>query len=101
MAYKLYLHGWNVRQFPAHIVVIDWMADYHHPHSALLGLVSAMYSLGAIVIVPFVPSVVDRFGRRHAILIGSILMIFGGILQGAALNREYLMAFGTLEHFSS
>ena len=64
------------------------MADYHHPRSTLLGLVSAMYSLGAIVALPFVPSVVDKFGRRHSILIGSLLMIIGGVLQGAALNRK-------------
>lgn len=71
------------------------MADYHHPRSTLLGLMSAMYSLGAIVAVPFVPSIVDKFGRRYAILIGSIIMIIGGVLQGAALNYEWVMAFGT------
>ena len=65
---------------------LTWMADYHHP--TLLGLVSAMYSLGAIVALPFVPSVVDKFGRRHSILIGSLLMIIGGVLQGVALNRK-------------
>ena len=49
---------------------------------------SAMYSLGAIVAVPVVPSVVDKSGRRNSILLGSILMISGGILQGAALNGK-------------
>jgi len=67
---------------------LTWVADYHHPRSTLLGLVSAMYSLGAIVALPFVPCVVDKFGRRRSILIGSIPMVIGGVLQGAALNRK-------------
>jgi MFS family permease len=75
------------------------MADYHHPRSALLGLISAMYSLGAIVALPIVPSVVDKFGRRHSIFIGSLLTMFGGVLQGAALNRKRLMVFGIPECF--
>ena len=64
------------------------MTDYDHPRSALLGLMSAMYPLGGIVVGPFVPSIVDKFGRRYSILIGSIFMIIGGVLQGAALNRK-------------
>ncbi|KAI9574381.1 hypothetical protein HD554DRAFT_30230 [Boletus coccyginus] len=34
----------------------------------------------------FVSSVVDEFGRQRSILIGSIITIIGGVLQGAALN---------------
>ncbi|KAF9234366.1 hypothetical protein BU15DRAFT_65802 [Melanogaster broomeanus] len=45
-----------------------------------------MYSLGGIAAVPFVASVTDNLGRRYSILFGSTLMIFGGILQGAAQN---------------
>lgn len=62
------------------------MADYHHPRAGLLGLMSAMYSLGGIAAVPFVPSVVDTSGRRYSIFIGSIFVMTGAVLQGAALN---------------
>ncbi|EGO02294.1 hypothetical protein SERLA73DRAFT_166753 [Serpula lacrymans var. lacrymans S7.3] len=64
--------------------VTSWLDFYNHPRSALLGLISAMYSLGAICAVPLVPVVTDRFGRRRAIFFGSILMIIGAILQAAA-----------------
>jgi len=73
--------------------MINRIADYHNPRSALLGLVSAMYSLGAIIALPFVPPVVDKIGRRCSILIESILMIIGGVLQGAALNRKRSTVF--------
>ncbi|KIJ69835.1 hypothetical protein HYDPIDRAFT_78057 [Hydnomerulius pinastri MD-312] len=64
--------------------VTSWLDFYNHPRSALLGLMSAMYSLGAIVAVPIVPYVTDKLGRRYSILFGSFLMIIGAILQAAA-----------------
>ncbi|RDB20183.1 Lactose permease [Hypsizygus marmoreus] len=59
---------------------------FNSPRSTLLGLISAMYSLGAIVVLPLVPLVTDGLGRRNAILLGSIIMIIGAALQTAAQN---------------
>lgn len=61
---------------------------FNSPRSALLGLISAMYSLGAILALPFVPFVTDNLGRRMAIVFGSILMILGALLQGFSKNCE-------------
>ncbi|KAI9574397.1 hypothetical protein HD554DRAFT_2229861 [Boletus coccyginus] len=60
--------------------------DYDHPRSALLGLMVAMYSLGSVAAISFVPSVVDKMGRRYPILLGGVISMVGGILQGSALN---------------
>ncbi|KAF9234365.1 general substrate transporter [Melanogaster broomeanus] len=46
--------------------VTSWLDFYNHPHSALLGLMSAMYPLGGIAALPFVPSVTDNLGRRSS-----------------------------------
>ncbi|TFK23547.1 hexose transporter [Coprinopsis marcescibilis] len=64
----------------------SWDLYFNKPRKAELGLMSAIYSLGAIVAVPFVPYVTDRFGRRFAILLGSIIMVLGAALQTAAQN---------------
>ncbi|KAG9317748.1 hexose transporter [Chiua virens] len=66
--------------------VPSWLEYYHHPRSASLGLMSAMYSLGAVAAIPFVSSVVDTIGRRYPILFGGIIQIIGAILQGSAAN---------------
>jgi len=50
---------------------------------------SAMYSLGAIVSLPFVPPVTDYLGRRMAIIFGSVLMVIGAALQTAAQNCKW------------
>ena len=51
----------------------------------------AIYSLGAICAVPFVAFVTDTWGRRFAILFGSIIMIIGAALQTAAQNCTSLL----------
>ncbi|KAK0443916.1 major facilitator superfamily domain-containing protein [Desarmillaria tabescens] len=66
--------------------VDSWDTFYHSPRSTLLGLMSAIYSLGAIVVLPIVPYVTDHLGRRWAIVFGSILMIIGAALQAASHN---------------
>ncbi|KAK7029379.1 hypothetical protein VNI00_014633 [Paramarasmius palmivorus] len=59
---------------------------FHSPRSALLGLMSAIYSLGAIIVLPAVPWVSDHLGRRWAIILGSIIMMMGAAIQAAAQN---------------
>jgi len=59
---------------------------FHSPRSALLGLMSAIYSLGAILSLPFVPLLTDGLGRRWSIVCGSGIMIVGAILQAASQN---------------
>ncbi|KAF8154347.1 hexose transporter [Mycena galopus ATCC 62051] len=66
--------------------VDSWDTFYHSPRSTLLGVMSAAYSLGAIIALPAVPYVNDVLGRRMAIIFGSILMIIGAVLQTASQN---------------
>ena len=71
-------------------VVLDglftYLSVFHHPRSTILGLISALYSLGAICALPLVPLVSDRLGRRMSIVLGSIFMVIGAVLQTASQN---------------
>src|SRR6187402_3545090 len=60
---------------------------------ALLGIINASYSLGAICAVPFAPMFNQYVGRRWAIMCGSITMVIGAILQGFAQHGERLRIF--------
>jgi len=48
----------------------------------LLGFVNSSYMLGSVLAVPLAPWVAQKFGRRWSIMIGSLIMVFGAILQG-------------------
>ena len=49
---------------------------------SILGFISACYQLGSILGVPVAPWVNQRFGRRWSIMIGSLIMVVGALLQG-------------------
>ncbi|KAI5364778.1 Putative major facilitator, sugar transporter, major facilitator superfamily [Septoria linicola] len=81
-------------------IVDPWQEYFGHPEGALLGIIGAMYSLGAICSLPFVPFLTQRFGRRWSIFIGSWIMVLGAIIQctaqhvGMYLAARWLLGFG-------
>lgn len=68
--------------------VESWQVFFSHPEGSILGVLNSMYSLGTIVALPFVSWFADKFGRRMSILLGSVIMIIGAILQTATQNCE-------------
>lgn len=52
----------------------------------MLGLMSSMYSLGAVVALPFVALVTDGIGRRWTIVASSFIMVGGAVIQTCAQN---------------
>jgi len=53
---------------------------------AMLGFISSCYQLGSILAVPIAPWFNQRFGRRWAIMAGSIIMVVGAIIQGFSVH---------------
>ncbi|KFH42472.1 Lactose permease-like protein [Hapsidospora chrysogenum ATCC 11550] len=66
----------------------------------LKGIIAAAYSLGAILSLPFIGVVNDRFGRRWSIFGGSAIMVAGAIIQGFSVHvgmyvvARLLLGFG-------
>lgn len=55
---------------------------------AMLGFISSCYQLGSIFGVPIAPWLNQRYGRRWSIMIGSIIMCIGAILQAFAQHGK-------------
>jgi len=62
------------------------MPDFNNPQGALLGVINAAFSIGAVLSLPIVPWINDRVGRKHSITIGSIILVVGVVLQTASVN---------------
>lgn len=81
-------------------IVEAWDTYFNSPEGAIKGIIAAIYSLGAICSLPFIPAFNDRFGRRWSIFFGSCVMIGGAAIQGAAQNvgmyllARWLLGFG-------
>ncbi|KAJ4188481.1 hypothetical protein NW755_006643 [Fusarium falciforme] len=77
-----------------------WKEQFGSPKGALLGITSASYPLGAILSTPLSAFISDRFGRRQSIIIGSLIMILGVVMQtvsssiGLFLGGRIVVGFG-------
>lgn len=77
-----------------------WQEYFDHPSGSLLGILSAIMSLGSLAALPAVPYTADLLGRRMGILIGCLIMILGVVLQtisanyGMFLAARFLIGFG-------
>ncbi|KAF6814463.1 MFS sugar transporter [Colletotrichum sojae] len=72
--------------------VESWFEYFGRPNSSRLGLLNAMYSLGALMAIPFVPFASNYLGRRRTILLGSWIMVLGAGLQAGARNQDMFLA---------
>jgi len=72
--------------------IAGWQEYFNHPDGSILGILSAAYSLGTVLALPFVPFVTDRLGRKLPIVIGSIIMVIGAILQTATQNSPSIIS---------
>ncbi|KAJ4264254.1 hypothetical protein NW762_005448 [Fusarium torreyae] len=78
-----------------------WNEDLGHPTGSTLGLVANIQLIGGVVALPVSPIIADRFGRRMGILVGSLFIIGGAIMQGAGpsigtfLGGRGLVGFGS------
>ncbi len=67
------------------------LLDFDNPEGSLKGIIAAAYSLGAILSLPFIPIINDKFGRRWSIFGGSLVMVIGALIQG--FSQHGMFAF--------
>ncbi|KAI0127260.1 general substrate transporter [Xylariales sp. AK1849] len=72
--------------------VLTYRTDFGNPTGDRLGLLNAMYSLGGLMAVPFVPTVSQYLGRRWTIVVASLIMFLGASLQAGAANVNMFLA---------
>jgi MFS family permease len=51
-----------------------------------------MYSLGALMAIPFVPSASQFLGRRWSIIVASLIMCVGAGMQAGSVNVDMFLA---------
>ena len=80
--------GFDSQLINALQIVPTWVEFFNDPQGSAKGIISAAYSLGAVLSLPFIPYVNDRWGRRWSIFGGSAVMCVGAAIQCAAQNRK-------------
>lgn len=85
--------GFDSQLINALQIVPSWISYFDDPQGPVKGIIAASYSLGAIISLPFVGIVNDKFGRRWSIFGGSVIMVIGALIQGLSINvGQYIAA---------
>lgn len=87
MGFKQYSRGKTVSKHLEQVAVAN-NPDFHTPNGALLGVMTAAFSIGAVLGLPLVPYINDRYGRKACIVLGSLIITVGAILQTASVNSK-------------
>ncbi|KAH6711691.1 MFS transporter [Leptodontidium sp. MPI-SDFR-AT-0119] len=72
--------------------VSHWQDYFGHPTGSRLGVLNASYNLGGLITLPLVPWVNDKFGRKHSITLGSLILCCGVVVQAASQNYGMFLA---------
>lgn len=86
-------NGDNSMVFNSYQNIKLWQEYFGTPEGDRLGLLGALYQIGSVCSIPLVPFITDNYGRRLSIAIGFLIIIVGGILQGAC--QDYGSEFAT------
>ncbi|RKP31754.1 hypothetical protein METBISCDRAFT_22029 [Metschnikowia bicuspidata] len=79
------------------LTFVTFTKYFNHPTASEIGLVISVLEIGAMVASLLVSRVLDRFGRKKTILLGTAVFIVGGTMQSFAPN---LWVFGVGRVFS-
>ena len=63
-----------------------WQEYFDHPHGSILGLFNCVMSVGALIGLLFLPYIMDYWGRKPSLILGSFIMLLGVGLQSGARN---------------
>ncbi|KAI8580606.1 hypothetical protein K450DRAFT_236411 [Umbelopsis ramanniana AG] len=80
----------------------NWNGYFGHPldNPSLLGLINAIMSVGSFIGVWVAPYLSDNYGRKKAIIVGSVINLVGVALQSAAVHvgmfiaARFILGFG-------
>lgn len=64
----------------------QWRDYFHDPSPSILGLITASFSMGSMLAIPFVPYCADLLGRRAGVVIGCSIMIIGIVLLSLGVH---------------
>lgn len=67
-------------------IIDSWKDFFNHPTGSILGVISNGTRFGQIGSLFVSAALIEKFGRRRPIAIGSLILLLGVILQTAAVN---------------
>lgn len=70
-----------------------WLSAMGNPSSLLIGTITAMYDVGAIIGAIAAAFTAEPLGRKRSLMVGAAFVLIGGILMGSSFSRaQFIVA---------
>ncbi|KAM7208205.1 General substrate transporter [Naviculisporaceae sp. PSN 640] len=86
------LFGYDQGIMSGVVLSASWLSQMDHPSELTIGTITALYDVGAVIGALLAAFTSEPLGRKRTLLLGSSLVLLGGLLMSASFSRVEFMA---------
>lgn len=86
------LFGYDQGIMSGVVLSASWLSQMDHPSELTIGTITALYDVGAVIGALLAAFTSESLGRKRTLLLGSFLVLIGGILMSTSFTRHEFMA---------
>ncbi|KAG8214247.1 putative sugar transporter STL1 [Butyriboletus roseoflavus] len=90
-SFGFWLFGYDQGVMSGVVISQPWLTQMGNPSTVMIGTITSLYDIGAIVGAVAAASSSERLGRKRTLILGAIILIIGSILMGSAFERIQMM----------
>lgn len=81
------LFGYDQGVMSGVVISEHWLSTMDNPSAALIGGISGLYDVGAVIGAVLAALTAEGVGRKRGLMLGAAALIIGSVLMGAAYER--------------
>jgi MFS family permease len=85
------LFGYDQGVMSGVVISQQWLQQMGNPSTVMIGTITALYDVGAVFGALAAAVTAEGFGRKRALMFGSVLLIIGSVLMGSCYERAQMM----------
>jgi len=87
----LWLFGYDQGVMSGVVISQPWLAQMGNPSTVMIGTITSLYDIGAIVGAIVAAGSSERLVRKYTLILGAVILIVGSVLMGSAFERIQMM----------
>ncbi|KAH0828152.1 putative sugar transporter [Lanmaoa asiatica] len=86
-----WLFGYDQGVMSGVVISQPWLTQMGNPSTVMIGTITSLYDIGAVVGAIVAASSSERLGRKRTLILGAIILIIGSVLMGSSFERIQMM----------
>lgn len=90
-SFGFWLFGYDQGVMSGVVISEPWLTQMGNPSAVMIGTITSLYDIGAVVGAIAAASSSERLGRKRTLILGAVIVIVGSVLMGSAFERIQMM----------